>query len=220
MIFEHIANCPVLKGIDPEKIKEIFNDVSFKIKVFDKDNLVLISGEPCENLMILISGQVRGEVLDFKGEIVKIEDISAPRPIAPAFLFGKQNKYPVTVIANTKTQILYIPKNELLKIFQKDTNILQNYLDIISSRGQFLVERVKLLTLKTLKQRIAFYILQNITQLPLKNYTQKEMSETLGVTRPSLARAFIKMEEEKILSYNKGRIIIINELKLKQILQF
>jgi hypothetical protein len=32
---------------------------------------------------------VKGEMTDYNGKTIKIEDIEAPRPLAVAFLFGK-----------------------------------------------------------------------------------------------------------------------------------
>ena len=92
MDFTHIDKCPVLKGIRPEKLAVLFNDIHYYVRSYDKENLIISAGETCNNLMIIVSGQVRGEVLDFTGNSIKIENISAPRPLAPAFLFGKQNK--------------------------------------------------------------------------------------------------------------------------------
>ena len=171
-------------------------------------------GEICSNLMILAEGNVRGEMMNFSGNVVKIENIAAPRPIAPAFLFGENNKLPVTVIANEKVKIIFIPKTEVLKLFQKNQTVLENYLDIISSRGQFLSKKVKLLSLDNLKQKIAYYLLENKDTLTNIKTTQQEMAETLGVTRPALTRTLIQLRDEKIIDYNRESIRIIDKEKL------
>ena len=55
-------------------------------------------------LVILTKGSVRGEMIDYSGRLIKVEDITAPRAIAPLFLFGEQNRYPVEV---TSVGIIY-----------------------------------------------------------------------------------------------------------------
>ena len=57
-------------------------------------------------------------MVDFSGKIIKIDDIRSPRPLASAFIFGKQNKFPVNVMANEKTKFLYIPKYDFMKMLQ------------------------------------------------------------------------------------------------------
>lgn len=218
MNFEDLSKCPVLKGINTEELGILFNSIHYSVKTFEKEGLVVSAGETCNNLMLLISGEVRGEILDFSGNIVKIEDIEAPKPLAPAFLFGEQNKYPVTIIANDKAKILFIPKAEIFRLFQKNSIILENYLNIITNKSQFLLQKVKLLTLKDIKQRIAYYLIKNPNVVSDKKFTQREIAEILGVTRPSLARTLLQMQKEKILIYNNGRIKILDLQKLKHLL--
>lgn len=55
--------------------------------------------------MILLKGSVRGEMIDYSGRLIKVEDIIAPRAIAPLFLFGADNRYPVEVTANEATEV-------------------------------------------------------------------------------------------------------------------
>ena len=218
MIFNQISNCPVLKGIEPENLEAVFQEIHFNVKSFDKDTVIMNGGEICSNLMILAEGDVRGEMMNFSGNVVKIETISAPRPIAPAFLFGESNRLPVTIVANDTVRIIFIPKTEVLKLFQKNQTILENYLDIISSRGQFLSKKVKLLSLDNLKQKIAYYLLENKEEITNKKTTQQELAETLGVTRPALTRTLLQLRNEKIITYNREAITIIDKEKLSSLL--
>jgi len=219
MIFQQISKCPVLRDLKAERLEGLFKDIHYYIKTYDTEDLVISAGENCENLMVILEGQVRGEVPDFTGEIIKIEDIAAPRPLAPAFLFGENNKSPVSVIANEKTKVLFIPKADVLRLFQKEQIILSNFLDIISSRGQFLMQKVKLLSLKNLDQRLAYFVLKNKDLLGSKKFTQRELAELIGVTRPSVARTLTQLEKKSILDYNKGFIKIINENELRLLLK-
>ena len=54
----------------------------------------------CNRLVILTQGSVRGEMIDYSGRLIKVEDIAAPRALAPLFLFGEENRFPVEVTAN------------------------------------------------------------------------------------------------------------------------
>jgi len=218
MVFEKISKCPVLKGIAPGILEEIFKDIHYNVRSFEKESPIMNSGEICVNLMILVEGEVRGEMMGFSGNVVKIENIAAPRPIAPAFLFGDNNRCPVTIISNVPSRIIFIPKAEVLKLFQKNQTVLENYLDILSSRGQFLSQKVKLLSLGNLKQKIAYYILEHKEAPSGKKTTQQELAEILGVTRPALTRTLLQMKNDGVISYNRGVIEIIDEGKLGSLL--
>lgn len=217
-----LSNCPLFKGLNPEVIEQLVQSVNHRIKVFAAEQVIASRQDECKNLMVLISGNVRGEMLDYSGKVLKVEDIFAPRPIAAAFLFGQNNRYPVDVIANVDTEALVIPKDSLLKLFQENDRILQNYLNSISNRAQFLSQRIWFLSFKTIKGKLAQYIL-NLAQpdktkitMPL---TQKELAEFFGVTRPSLARALGDLEKEQIIEVNRKEITIIDRNLLVNLIE-
>ena len=218
-MFEAVSKCPVLKNVEITELEKLFGDINYHVRSYTKDNLILCAGDECLNLMILMKGEVRGEMIDFEGNSIKIEDIPAPRPIAPAFLFGEINKCPVTIITNCETKILFIPRGEVLKLMQKNSIILLNYLHIISSRGQFLSQKLKLLTYKSLRQRVAFFLLSQTSVSGWNRVrTQQEIADLLGVARPSLSRTLSQLEEENIISYERGKFIIHDERLLQKLL--
>ena len=92
-IFEILSHSPIFSGIPPGKIKEMITRFRYSIKTYKRGNTITLRGEPCEELMILVKGTVKGEMIDFKGKAIEIEKIPSPRPLAPGFLFGKENKF-------------------------------------------------------------------------------------------------------------------------------
>lgn len=220
-MFIRLAKCPVFKGITPEHIEELISSVPYKINKFQKESLIASRGEECKNLMIVVEGSVRGEMLDYSGKVLKVEDIFAPKPIAAAFLFGQNNKFPVDVIANSDVTILKISKESVLNLFQHNDQFLQNYLNAISNRAQFLSQRIWFLSFKTIKGKLAQYILNllkenmRIVTLPL---TQKELAEFFGVTRPSLARALGEMEKDGLIEVSRKEITVLDKERLIEII--
>ncbi len=222
MNFELLSNSPVFMGLTAERLPAIFEDIHFQVHRFDRNELVVQAGDECSQLIIVLSGSVKGEMADYTGKTIKIEDIEAPRPLAAAFLFGKNNRFPVTVIANNEVELLYIPRPEFLKILQKDQRILTNYLNSISSRAQFLSQRIKFLTFKTIRQKIAHYLLDlagdrlAVVELPL---SQNELAEFFGVTRPALARALGELNEEGYIQAKRRTIRILDKQRMNELLK-
>jgi CRP-like cAMP-binding protein len=159
--------------------------------------------------MIVFSGIVKGEMVDYAGRVIKIEDIPAPGALASAFMFGNNNSFPVNVICNSDTEILIIDKSDFLKLLKNNDSILVNFLNMISNRSQFLSEKIKFLNFKTIKGKLAQYILQkagsdkNVIYLGV---TQNDLADFFGVARPSVARALRDLEEEGLIEA-KGKII-------------
>ena len=208
---EKASACPVLHNIDNEKLKAAMSQLHFQLKKYDTNDIVAHQGVPVQSLMILINGSVRGEMTDYSGKMIKIEDIHAPKPIAAAFVFGKQNEFPVGIIANEPCQILNIFKEDFLKLLQLCPGVQINYLNLISSKAQFLTHKIQFLSLKNLKGKIAHYLLnlEPNSDGDLKvPESQKALSELFGVARPSVARCFKQLENEGVLDI-KNRIVKI-----------
>jgi CRP-like cAMP-binding protein len=213
MDFSILSDSPLFKGLTTGEIETIFLEVHHRIKNYKTGSMISQSGETVNSLIMIVRGIVKGEMVDFAGRVIKIEDIHSPGAIASAFLFGNKNRFPVNVIAVTDTELLEIDKSAFLKLLMKNDKILLNFLDMISNRSQFLSEKIKFLNFKTIKAKLAQYILRlsgdHKNEIKLDR-TQNDLADFFGVARPSVARALGDMEEKGYLVVHGKRIKILN----------
>jgi len=219
---EILCQSPIFRGISSEELAELFDQIHFQVKTYQKNYLITIAGEICDRLLIIQHGSVKAEMNDYSGKTIKIEDLSAPQPLATAFLFGNQNRFPVTVSANTDVEIISIPKPEFVKLLQLNSLILNNYLNTISTRAQFLSQKLKFLSFKTIKQKIAHYLLEKAgdrLQTVEIQQSQGQLAEMFGVTRPSLARTLGEMCQEGLIKTERRSIKILDKSRMNQLLK-
>ena len=212
-----ISKAPLFKGMTPDEVKIILSVVPFRVKKFQSGLMISLSGEPVNALIVVISGVVKGEMVDYEGRVIKIEDIPAPGALASAFMFGSRNRFPVNVVAVSDGELLLIEKPDFLKLLMKSDILLINFLEMISNRSHFLSEKIKFLNFKTIKGKLANYILEKAGKesvLVTLGMTQNELAAFFGVARPSVARALGDLEKEGYIEA-KGKIIrIINKIGL------
>ena len=120
-----------LKTMNPEWNKfgnpddELFpDDLQYTVKTYIKNELIFRQGDLCDALNILISGSVKTEMITESGNLMGIEIIKAPRPLAPAFLFSDRNRFPVDVTSLESVEILRIPKDEVMRLMTSSLGIL------------------------------------------------------------------------------------------------
>lgn len=218
---EILCQSPIFRGISPEELMVLFNQIHFQVKTYDKNELITLAGEICDRLLIVQRGSVKAEMNDYSGKTIKIEDLSAPQPLAVAFLFGNQNRFPVSVSANIEVEMVSIPKSEFVKLLQLNSLILNNYLNTISTRAQFLSQKIKFLSFKTIRQKIAHYLLEKagdrLQSVELKQ-SQAQLAEMFGVTRPSLARTLGEMSQEGLIETDRRFIKILDKSRMNQLL--
>jgi CRP-like cAMP-binding protein len=220
MDYSLLSDSPLFKGLVPGEIESILSGIQHRIRKFQSGNLISQSGETVKSLMIVVAGIVKGEMVDYSGRVIKIEDIPAPGALAPAFLFGNRNKYPVNVMAVSDVEILIIEKSEFLKVLMTNDIILGNFLDIISNRSQFLSEKIKFLNFKTIKSKLAQYILQLAKGKKVTvrfDRTRNDMADFFGVARPSIARALGDLEDEGIILSQGKNVSVLDVARLTEL---
>lgn len=219
---EILCQSPIFRGISPEELQELFSQIHYQVKTYQKNDLITMSGETCDRLLIIQEGSVKAEMNDYSGKTIKIEDMSAPWPLATAFLFGKENRFPVTVSATSEVEMVSIPKPEFVKLLQLNSLILNNYLNTISTRAQFLSQKLKFLSFKTIRQKIAHYLLEKAgdrLQTVEILQSQEQLAEMFGVTRPSLARTLGEMVQEGLIETQRRAIKILDKDRMNQLLK-
>ncbi len=220
MLFQTLIQSPVFRGISLEELQELLESVHYQIKRFKKGDLIAQHSDSCEYLMVIIKGSVMGEMLDAAGKSIKIEDVMAPYPIASAFLFGN-NKFPVNVTANNDVEIFYLSRELVVKLFQRNRTFLMNYLNAISNRSQFLARKLMFLNFKSIKGKIANYLINNCKPNSNKVIfpkSQTEMAKFFGVARPSFSRSLKELAQEEVIAIHRREITILNRKKLLQLL--
>lgn len=219
---EIINKCPLFKGIKQEDIDKLLGNIFFQTKKYNPKEIISYQDEVVEHLMIVVSGTVHGVMNDISGKALIIEELNPPQPLATAFIFGNDNRFPVNIISETESTIIKIPKSEIIKMMKLNYDFLLNFVNIISGRAQFLSEKLKFLSFKNIKAKFAYYIMNlaknensNSVILP---FSQEKMADLFGVSRPALARAIREMHNEGIISAQAKQIQILNTYELYELI--
>lgn len=217
-----LVNNPLFRGITPERLFADLEEISFHTRSYKKGEILAQQGAVCNRLVILTKGSVRGEMIDYSGRLIKVEDIAAPRAIAPLFLFGEENRYPVEVTANEPTEVIELPKSSVLSLFRKNEQFLENYMNLSANYARTLSDKLFFMSFKTIRQKLASYLLRLYKQQQQTHITldrsQQELSDYFGVSRPSLARE-LALQEDGLLIADRKHITILQKEQLVRLIQ-
>lgn len=216
-----LDQCRICSGMNINDEESFLDDIKCTVKAYPANMQIINQGDLCDALYMLITGSVKTEMITENGNILGIEIIQAPRPLAPAFLFSDNNRFPVNVITLEEVEIMKIPKSEIMRLMMTNPDFMQKYLTHNANRTQFLTNRLQLLSIKTIKGKLAHFLLEQTTDVSkpfVINRNQSELAEFFGVARPSLARCLSEMVLEGIISINKKQYTILDIKKLKNLL--
>lgn len=195
----------------------LFNNMNLKQfekhlhkKNYKANTLIFSEGEKCENLGVIISGEVKISTLTAKDNEYIINILKKNDIFGENLLFNEDNIYLGDGIVTKDSEIIFINKHILMELFSNKT-FLTNYLSIISKTNMEVRQRLKLLSQKSISDRILFYLDKerkrlNSNIIPIKN--KEHLALILNIPRPSLSRELIKLKEKNIIDYNKKTIIL------------
>jgi len=219
MEIDNLLLCPIYRNIPANEQKIFFDNLKFKIKYFKKGEWIAQQGDIVRALYILLEGGVKTEMLSDSGAVLIVEKIYAPEALASAFLFAENNHFPVDVVALEDCKIALISKESIMKQLASNEAFLQGFMAYNSDRTHFLSEKLKFLSTKTIKGKLAQYILSRTNNADFSlEMNQTDLAEYFGVARPSLSRSISEMIHDKIISIKGKNGKILNPNKLKELI--
>ena len=218
-MFTEISKTPVFENFKTSEIIQILNSIHYQIHSYEPEDTIAYCGDKCDELSLILEGRIRGEMTNYNGKITVISEIKAPDTFAEDFIFADQNKLLIRIIANTKTKILVIYKTDLLKLLHSNQKFLENYLKITSNRFVVVTKKIKFLMIKTVKEKLANYILdleeENKGKTSFRlGKTHEELAALFGIIRPVLTRNLLQLKKDSIIEIKNKEIKIIDREKL------
>lgn len=211
--------CTTCRNRSPEEIERIDCTIDHKIETFKRGELIASQGDIISGLYMLIKGKVKTEIISNSGLAVSVEEITAPYPLAAAFVFADKNQFPVEVTALEDCEIALISKLSVEKQMAKCPGFLRGFMAFTANRVQFLSERLKVFSHKGIKAKVAYYILQHDNNGSFElGRSISSLAEYFGVERPSLSRAISEMARDGIIEFESGKGSILKYNDLKELL--
>lgn len=213
-----IFQCPLCKSIPVDEREEFMRDVKFTVRRYAKGEMLVAQGAVSEVLYIVIKGEFYTEMADEKGDYIKIEHIKAPNPLAAGILFASDNISPVAAYAKTDSMAVIIPKSNIYFLMSKYEEFMKAYLSYISNKVAFLSERLRLASLRTIRAKLAYYMLRESKgeQIFHLKTSKEELSRLFGVSRPALVNVMMQMAEEGLIDVDRRKIAINDRLSLQR----
>ncbi|MDO5717457.1 MAG: Crp/Fnr family transcriptional regulator [Tissierellia bacterium] len=223
MNIEFLKKCRLFQNLDCEDLEDLARSSDLKELKFNKGEFIFSVGDEADYLYILKSGIITVEKNDINGKRIIVNIFKKPGTIfGEVYLYLKDKSYDYSSVSITNSEIISIPRDFILNLGRQNKKyymiIVDNMLEILSSKAFHLNQKLLILSSYTLRQKIANYLLQFCDHDKVSmNFNRKELAEYIGTTRPSLSRELINMSNEGLIKVNKGEIIILNREYLEDI---
>ena len=206
----------LVKSFDANQLESLLQAKGNKVNSYERNNIVHFVGDICENLEIILSGEVAVERIDESGKLMTIAEFFDGDILGGNLLFSKNPCYPMTVTAKKPTIILEISKRQLFDLFASSLDFLKSYLAYISDHSVILGDRIKHYVNRTIRECIISYLdyeskKQESSTIKL-TISKKALAERIGVQRTSLSRELAKMRNEGLIEFDKNNRKLVSLL--------
>jgi len=211
---DELSKCVLFKGLEKSEILDILSKVSYRIEKYKKGQVIAIEGDDCNSLGIILKGKIEIQKIFPSGQVTTINNFKEGNIFGESLVFTDQHTYPATITAMENAEIMFIERENIVKLSMLNSHILTNFITVLSRRILMLNERISNLSQDSIRKKISSYLLNEYNKQKsttiLLPYTRKKMAELLNIPRPSLSRELINMKEEGIIDFNKNEIRILD----------
>ncbi len=203
---------PLLKYLNSEQLKKMETDRRIKHLSYEKGEAVFEQGEMPAYLYLLVSGEVQVEKITSTGNHTIVNRFSKTGSIfAEVYLFMRSRPFDYTCISTKKTKLMAFPYDFFFKNKSDlQETILENMIAILSQKAFYLNQNLLIIKGHNLRQKIVAYLFsQSMTKGKVKlKMNREDWAAYLGVSRPSLSRELMQMQEEGLIKVDRGTITV------------
>lgn len=214
-MIEILKKSLLFRGFTDQNITHILSFIGTDSKKYSKNETVVLEEDLCDAIGVVLSGSVELQTIFPSGKVITHLELGPADVFGEGLIFSQINTYPISIQSKGNTEILFIKKENLIHGLLHHPILLQNFLTLLSNKLYFMNSKVKILSLSTLRKKIALFLL---TQYKEKNQltfevklNRKRLSEHLAVERPSLSRELIRMKEDGLIDFEQSTFTIIDE---------
>ena len=209
-----LKTCPLLKDINETDFDVLVTFLNGIIKTYRKGQTIIHFGDSIYAVGIVLEGQVEGSFLNETFNEYSLARFTTGEMFGEALCLIEEQNSPVELKALVSTTILFVDIKPIVLRQTKNTfafTLSKNLISILAKKNHYLNLKVRLLSQKSLRDRILMYISllpqdkQGFRKIPF-NITS--LSSYLGVNRSALSRELGRMENEEIIIRSKDYIKI------------
>jgi len=123
------------------------------------------------------------------------------------------------------SQVMLIPKADFSNLINTDAAISKKFIKLLSSNLAEKEEHLLHLAYNSVRKRVADGLLhvndkykKNPTDRPKLEISRENLAQVVGTATESLIRVLSDFKSEKLIELQDGKIVVINEAKLKNLL--
>ena len=209
-LIANLKNLKLFRGLTAEEIEKFIHSTETKIKSYKRGERILEAFAKNSNIGVLVSGEAQVLAMDWLG------NESVGHSLDPGAMFGttsailSEDEIGTSIQLTKDAQVLWIPYRALLvagpKLGRIHGIVMKNFLEAFSVKNVLMMQKIELLSQRTLRERIILYLIQQERRQQSEKISvpkRGQFAKELECNRSALTREISQMQAENLLEVGK-----------------
>ena len=199
-------------GLSAVELSTLLSRLGGSVRSYGKGEALVLAGEPSRRVGIVLSGELEAYR-------------PAPGGVFGDVLGGSSLSSPVTVLAAAPCEVLLLPYERLLLSDGSPAHqrVVQNLVRTISDKYFSLSRRIDLLVMKSLRAKVAAYLLSEAARAHSLTFSipfsRIQLADYLNCDRSALSRELSTMQKEGLIDTYRSSFKLLEPDALQQMVQ-
>lgn len=214
----NLKQVQLFEQINEADIEPLLKCLNSNNQSFAKGDFIVSQGDNLNGIGIILSGSVDIIKEDYFGKRTIMANLNAPDMFGEVFVCAGIKIIPVSVVASTNSQIIFIDYNRIINTCTNTCDhhsmLIQNMLKLIASKNLVLNKKIDFLLIKGLREKVATYLLERFSikknstfEIP---FDRSELADFLNADRSALSRELSRMKSDGLIDYQKKNFQLID----------
>ncbi len=215
-----MLNSPLFRGISEEDLLGVMTCVGAHAKVYDKGEFIHLQDAQILSVGVVLSGSVQMIREDVWGNKALLLSMHPSELFGETFVCGGIHNRLVSFVAGERTAVLFVPFKQALTTCARSCSfhrqLIENMVAAIAEKNLALMEKVDLISKKSLREKISEYLTRRSEQAGAMTFEiplgRLQLAEYLHADRSALTRELNLMADEGLIEYHRNRFTILKPL--------
>ena len=219
-----LCSTSLFNGLTAEELQTLLSQLGAVVRSYGKGEALVLAGEPSRRVGIALNGELEAYRPGPQGTRIPITHMG-PGGVFGDVLGGSSRTSPVTVLAAAPCELLLLPYERLLLSDGSPAHqrVVQNLVRTISDKYFSLSRRIDLLVMKSLRAKVAAYLLSEAARAHSLTFSipfsRIQLSDYLNCDRSALSRELSTMQKEGLIDTYRSSFKLLEPDALQQMVQ-
>ena len=219
-----LQSTSLFAGLEAEALRVLLGEVGAVLRTYSRGETLVLAGQSNRRVGVVLSGAIEAYHPAASGARLPISQMG-PGGVFGDVLGGSSLSSPVTVVASAPCEVLLLPYERLLLSDGSPAHqrVVQNLVRTISDKYFSLSRRIDLLVMKSLRAKVAAYLLSEAARAHSLTFSipfsRIQLADYLNCDRSALSRELSTMQKEGLIDTYRSSFKLLEPDALQQMVQ-